>query len=186
MQHELTNLLPYSKIRAFRREYFLRLATVSLFLLAGLIVMHGVLLTPSYIYFNEQIGAKRAQLAQLSASLASGEEQEVGTRLARVEADTEYLKRLDGLPSGTKSMRAVLAVPHVGISLTRFAFTASDKVGESKLSISGVAASRDALQRYNLALGTLPFVSSTDLPISTFAKETDLPFLITLTGTMTP
>lgn len=186
MHRELTNLLPSDKSRAFRREYFLRLATVSLLLLTAVIVLHGLLLAPSYLYFNEQIAAKQAQLAQLSASLSQGEEQGVAARLTRIESDTQYLKQLETRPQATQSLAAVLSVPRPGISLTRFAFTASDKPGVSTLTLSGIAASRDSLQRYTGALGALPFVSNANLPISTYAQETELPFLITLTGTMTP
>jgi hypothetical protein len=32
----------------------------------------------------------------------------------------------------------------------------------------------------------LPYVAKADLPISSFAKETDIPFSITLTGSLTP
>ncbi len=54
------------------------------------------------------------------------------------------------------------------------------------MTVSGMAATRDALRQYATALGGLPYVSKADLPISAYAKDSDITFTITLTGTLTP
>ena len=185
MYRELTNLIPTERSRAFRQEYFRRLTAVALVVAAILIGVHGVLLAPSYIYFKEQLQAKRTQLALLEGSLTSVEEQEVSTRLANLESDMNHLNRLEQQPSMGALMRAILEVPRAGITLSSFSFTPGEGE-ESTLVMTGSAATRTALREYNLNLSGLPFVSKVDLPISTYAKETDLPFTITLSGTLTP
>jgi hypothetical protein len=52
--------------------------------------------------------------------------------------------------------------------------------------ITGSAATRTALQSFKEELASLPFVTSADLPISAFAKESDIPFSITVTGSLKP
>lgn len=186
MYRELTNLLPTQRSRAFRQEYFRRLTTVSLLMAAVLIGIHAIFLLPSYIYFKEQVQAKRAQLALLEGSLTSEEEQEVGARLQSLEDDAKHLNRLESYPTFGPLMTALLAVPRAGISITNVAYTPAEAEGESRLMLTGLATTRSALREYNQALGTLPIVSKVDLPISTYAKETNLPFSITLTGSLNP
>jgi len=186
MYRELTNLVPTERSRAFRQEYFRRLATVALVMLTVLIGIHAVLLAPSYIYFKEQVAAKRTQLALLEGSLTSAEEQEVGARLKSLEDDRNHLNRLASYPAFSTLMRALLEVPRSGIVLTNFSFAPGQGDAEARVMLSGVAETRTALREYNLALSSLPFVSKVDLPISTYAKETELPFTITITGSLTP
>ena len=114
MYRELTNLLPSERSRAFRQEYFRRLTTVVLLMLALLIGVLGVFLTPSYIYFKEQVAAKRTQLALLEGSLTSAEEQEVGVRLKNLEDNMSHLNRLETYPTMSALMRSLLAVPRPG------------------------------------------------------------------------
>jgi len=185
MSHELTNLLPSEKRRAFTREYFMRLAVVLLSLLGAATLMGAAMLVPPYLAFSQELRVKEADLARLAALLDNAQEKEVGERLASLAADAEHLSRLEALPSVTGGLRAVLAVPDEGVSIAHIAFTPSAS-GAHTMTLSGTAATRGALQRYEQALAALPFVESTNLPISTYAKEVDLEFIITLTGSFTP
>lgn len=186
MYRELTNLLPSDRSRALRHEYFLRLATVTLLTLSFVVVAAGVMLVPSYLSFTQEARVKQTELAQLAGTLEAAEEKEVGARLAQLEADVTHLNRLSSQPTASGALRAVLTVSREGISLDSFAYTPNTTAGENSLVLSGTATTRDALRRYNLALSALPFVSKSDLPISAYAKETELPFTITLTGTLRP
>lgn len=185
MSRELTNLLPLEKRRAFTREYFIRLATVGVLLLAVAALMGTAMLVPSYLAFTNELKEKEADVARLTALLESAQEKEVGERLTRLAAEAEHLKRLETAPSATGMVRAVLDVPDEGVQVAHIAYTPS-REGKHQMTVSGSAATRSALQRYEQALGALPFVGSTDLPIGTYAKEADLEFIITLTGAETP
>ncbi|HYE22887.1 MAG TPA: hypothetical protein VEA92_00330 [Candidatus Paceibacterota bacterium] len=185
MSRELTNLLPPEKRRAFTREYFMRLATVTLSLFGVAILMGAAMLVPPYLAFSQELRVKEADLARLNALLDNAQEKEVGERLTRLSDDVEHLSRLKTQSSGTSAVRAVLAVPHEDIRITHIAFTPSPD-GTHTMNISGTAGTRSALQNYDQALAALPFIEATNLPISTYAKEIDLEFIITLTGPFTP
>lgn len=185
MSDELTNLLPGEKRRAFAREYFIRLAVVSLLLFGAATLMGAAMLVPPYLAFSQELRVKEADLARLDALLDNAQEKEVGERLTSLAADAEHLSRLEALPSVTGALRAVLAVPDEGVHVAHIAFTPSPD-GAHTMTLSGTAATRSALQRYDQALAALPFVESTNLPISTYAKEVDLEFIVTLTGTFAP
>lgn len=184
MYHELTNLLPRDRSRALRREYFLRLGVSALWAVGFLIVASGVLMAPTYLKMSEKVAVEQEHLARLTNTLGSSEEQEVGARLTRLSSDTEYLQQLSKGSSGSEALRAVLSVPHGGVVITRVAYSRGQS--DNTLILSGTAATRDTLRRYYNTLSALPYVAKADLPIGTYAKETELNFTITLTGTLTP
>ncbi|MEA2701798.1 MAG: hypothetical protein QOE22_507 [Candidatus Parcubacteria bacterium] len=187
MPSELTNLLPEARKRRFRRQYFLRLGTVTFLLLVLLALLHAALLLPTYLYARGEVARAEAGLATFNAAGDAAGEAEVVARQARLKAATGNLSRLGTAPAASAPLRAVLAVPRPGIALTGFTFAAPASANATaRMQVSGVAASRDALRQYVAALGALPFVTGADLPISAYAKETDIEFTITLAGTLRP
>lgn len=186
MYRELTNLLPKSRRKANRAAYFFRLSTVGVLMLALLVVISGILLVPTYLYLAQQVTANEARVAHLDEALASSEEQAVNARLEQLAQDASHLAELSSKASASGAIRAVLAVSRPGIALSGFTFTAGKEGEEHRMTVSGLAASRESLRRYDQALAALPFVSSANLPISAYAAESNIPFTITLTGTLLP
>lgn len=184
MSSELTNLLPEERIRAFRRSYLFKLAAAGALLIAVLAAIHGALLVPAYLYLHDQVALEEAHLSEINANLASSGEGEMHARLARLESDAARLDTLAGAPSAAAVIRAILAVPRPGITISGFTFHAPSPDG--RLSVTGMATTRESLREYDVALSALPFAKSADLPLSAYAKENDIPFTITLTGSLTP
>jgi hypothetical protein len=187
MSHKLINLLPEDRIKAWRRDYFIRLGTVGIFLLILLTVIHGTLLFPSYLSLSGKREAKANELAHLQQNLAGSKQSELQARLVSLKGDATYLSKLGTTPSASASVRAILAIPHGGIKLTGFTFNAPSATDSSgQMTVTGVATTREALRAYNLALSGLPFVTAVDLPISAYAQESDIAFTMKLSGTPTP
>jgi len=187
MSHNLINLLSEDRIKALRRDYFLRLTTVAIFFLTLVVIIHGVLLFPSYLSLTQKHREKVTELAEINAKLEDSKQNEVQTRLAALKGDATYLARLTTIPSASSAVRAVLAVPHSGIRITGISFASPLKnAGSGKMMITGIAATREALRAYDLALSGLPFVSNADLPISAYAEESNIIFTVTMTGSLTP
>jgi Tfp pilus assembly protein PilN len=183
MFSELTNLLPGSRVRAFRRGYFLRVATLALLLIAGVIIVHGLLLLPTYLFAHTEVSRESEHLAGLNATLQTSEEKQVQTRLGMLASGVTYLDRLATTTTASAAITAILQVPHAGISLNGLTPPGATA---GIMSLSGVASSRDTLQQFSNALSRLPFITNADLPISAYAKDTNIPFTITLTGTLRP
>lgn len=187
MYPELTNLLPSSAIRAVRREYFMRLATVAAGLLVIALVVHSVLLFPSYLRAHEEVTRQQAEIDQISKQAAASQEKDAAARIRSIQDDIAYLGRLTTTPTASGAVRAVLSVSRPGIRLNSFTFTAPAKPGApGQMTLSGTAATRDSLRQYVLSLGQLPYITKADLPISSYALESSIPFTITLTGTLRP
>jgi hypothetical protein len=186
MYNELTNLLPRSKAKMLRRDYFIRLTTVGVFLLVVLVIIHGILLIPSYLYAHQEVATESTALDRVSKSLATTQAQQVQSQLSTLQSEATYLTRLSSTPEASVTLRAILAVPHQGISLTGFSFTPASGGTPGTMTVSGIAATREELSSYDQALGALPFVSNANLPISDYAQESKIPFTITLTGSLQP
>ncbi len=184
MTNNQTNLLPESKTRALRAVYFMRLAVVSVLLLAGVAIVHGVLLLPSYLYVQQEVDVKKAELAQLATTLAGTEEQAVSARVTALQSDATHLLALAETPKASAAVRAIIGLPREGVRLTGFSF-APDPAG-ARMTVTGVATTRESLRRFEQTLSDQPYVASADLPISAYAKERDIAFTITLAGTLTP
>lgn len=183
---ELSNLLPRSRKRALRREYFVRLVTVLLGLATVLVIIHSVLLVPAYLYAHREASREQAMLDSFATSASSAQEREVNAQIAAVQTDITYLGRLNELPTASGATRAILAVPHPGVTLTGFTYTAPTKTEQAHMTVTGVASTRDVLRSYVSSLGQLSYVSKADLPISAYAKESAIPFTVTLTGSLRP
>jgi len=183
---ELTNLLPRARVRATRREYFVRLVTVALGLATLMVVILGVLMVPAYLYAHGQAAREQVDLNRMASSASSAQERAVNAQINAVQADITYLGRLSTVPMASDAIRAVLAVPHPGVTLSGFTFTAPTATAQAQMTVTGKASTRDTLRAYVAALGQLPYVSKADLPISAYAKDSAIPFTVTLTGSLRP
>lgn len=190
MNPELTNLLPPERIRAFRREYVVRLATIGALLLAALLFVAALLLVPSYRYLDRAYAEKQSSLAALGEDDEAGNGAENAANNAAILAEAAQLASLGESGGASDAIRSVLAVPRPGIALSGITFAAfSEKKGvrtPATIKVSGIAATREALRSYDLALSEMPSVSSADLPISAYAKESNIAFAITLTERAQP
>lgn len=186
MTTDLTNLLPRDRRRSLARDYLFRVLVVVLWLLTVLVIIHGLLLLPSYLYVNQQIQARETQLATLELAASGATQQELKSRISALETRAKLLAALGTQGAASSAMRAVLAAPRPGIRLHGFTYAPSTKPEENKMTLNGIAATRESLRQYLGVLDTLPYVTKAELPISAYAKERDIAFTITLTGTLIP
>lgn len=172
MSHDVTNFLPSDKLRAFRRGYFLRVGTLAVFLLVFLVVTHGVLLIPAYLYAQDLKSQAEAQLSARSLEALGEEHEGITGRIELLETAAKTLIAFLAPTTATERFESILALPTLGITLS------SLSVDQNRMRITGSAVSREALREYHLALSALPFVAQADLPLSSYAKETDIVFAI--------
>lgn len=184
MQHELTNLLPGDRLTAVKQDYFWRLGTLIIFILALLIVAHGLLLVPTYHYVSGEKARQEELLAQASEQLGLKEGKDITERLAALQSNAGQLIKLKSGSHISSIVEEVLSIPRAGITITSLSFAPilprRDEVGH--VQIRGTASTRDTLQNYKEALASVPGVTLVELPINAYAKERDIQFDISLTG----
>ena len=186
MMNELTNLLPHDRKKAFERVYLFRLLTVSMLMLSFIIISSGALLVPSYIYQHQHNALRGQEVERLNSMLNFSGDKEVASRVAALSMDTTYLLRLATTSSATGAVTAILAIPRTGITISGLSYTPAQRGNDGKMILNGNAATRAALHEFINALSKEPFITNADLPISAYAKERDIQFSVTLTGTLSP
>lgn len=192
MHNEFTNLLPHERRDALRREYFMRLSVVAALLVTSLSLSAAALLLPTYLFLEKSARAKEARLANIETVRMSTDEAALSVRLAALSSNVAALQMLASAPTASAVIRGILAIPHPKIALSSVAYTPSARVEPSRagvagekrkgtLIISGTAATRNALRAYQLALQKSPLAQSAELPVSSYAADTNGAFTITLT-----
>lgn len=181
MSTELTNLLPSERRHAIRREYLLRFSTLTLAAVGVLAIVHGLLLVPAYAFVKDQVVVQEKRVQALSEERAVSGFTDLSERIRAFSERATNLQELRTVPSASEAVRAVLGVPHQGITLHSFTLGALKQGEAGRMSVSGTAATRESLRAFDGELSKLPFVTATDLPLSAYAKESDIGFSITLT-----
>lgn len=183
MDNEPINLLPTERQSALSREYLIRVAVTVTFLVTLLIVTAGALLVPTYIFLTQSASAKQDQLANVEAILSSANEKSLSARLVTLAGETARLSALGTIPSASATIRTVLVTARPGVMLSGFGYTRADDKSSGTLTVSGIAATRDALRSYQLALQSSSFAAAANLPVSAYAKDTNIEFTIMVTLT---
>lgn len=181
MHNELTNLLPPERQRALSRIYLARLSVVGAVFIIALTLASTALLLPTYVFLNQSAEAKEKRLAAVNSALATSDEKVLSERLAALTRDAAILTALADNPSASESLRSVLSVPRPGIALSGLSYALERGTRFRSVSLSGVAATRDALRRYQLALEDAPSIAAASLPVSAYAKDADISFAVTVT-----
>lgn len=183
MHNELTNLLPPERLRALRRDYFVRLGIVGVFLVIILTLAAAILLLPTFVLLTTNESAAKIHLASIESSLSSSDDAALSAKLAALSNSAASLSALANTRSVSMTVRTILAVPSPGVTLSHLEYSSATDTNNNPntLTISGIAATRDALRSYQLALQGSSFVHSADLPVSAYAKDTNITFTITVT-----
>jgi len=180
------NLLPEMRKDALARMYQLRLAVVGVLVLSGVLLVHAIGMLPSFLYIEQLQRVYEADLSGIGEKLAGLEEKAIRLRVTTLESRAKELQKTAEEGTASNVLRAVTALPHPGIQIDHLSFTRGKGDQTPSMTIAGMATSRETLRAYSATLSLLPYVEKADLPISAFAKETDIPFSITLTGPLTP
>lgn len=187
MKHELTNLLPRERTKAFRQIYFVRLLTVAVCIGVLLVLVHGLLLIPTYLVLSAEASEAKSALQTLTnAQRDDGPKDEAGKKLEALNSDATRLEVVGSYVSATETIASVLKTPRAGIAISRFSYAPPSVSGEGKLTLTGKAQTRPALDAFVKELKKNSRFSVIDLPISAYAKETNLDFTISISGDFTP
>lgn len=178
---DLTNLLPIERQRAFSREYRLRLSVTALILISLLASVSALFLLPTYVFLTKSAVTKSARLANIESVLSSADERTLSAHLTALANNAKLLISLGRAPSPSEIVREALAVSRPGIKISGFAYEPAATKKPGTLAVSGVAATRDALRSYQLALQSATFATAAALPVSAFAKDAEIPFTIIVT-----
>jgi len=177
----MINLIPTEEQKVTTKGFFFRLFIVFLFLLSFCIFVALVTLVPSYFFVNN-----KEKVAQMKLEIQKNEP------IPQLDQDTlSLIKNIDDkltiIESSEKNkflvsekvINQIMASKMPDIRITRISFD-KNAAFEKKVSIYGIAPSRERLLLFRKSLEENPAFSKVDLPVSNFIKGSDIQFYLRL------
>lgn len=173
----MINLIPPSARTQVKQEYWIRVGSVWMILIAIALCMVALLLVPVFVLvkkqqavFGDQFASAQDTQAQFSAA----------ADLLKNANDAAALLsggQTDFMPSAI--FETVNSVLTSEIIITQY--NISKKEGVQSVAVIGQATSRTALAAFRDALESHPRFASAELPLANLAKDVDILFNITVT-----
>ena len=173
----MINLIPPEGHIAMKREYVLRVGATFCLLLSGVLVLLTAALVPTYVLISAQLKAhevgpitdeKRDEVAQ-----ANGEVARMRDVLAQLSTSTQDI-------AASEIIQEVSRYAPQTITFKTFRIDAPKGTVQS-IQVQGVATTREVLAKFKNDLEGSPMFDKAQIPLSDLAKESDLPFVVTIT-----
>jgi len=187
------NLLPDEQKTAVTSEYRWRLGVVVLCALLVTLVIALVMLVPSFVYSRVTLSQLNDTLERVTREAESKGAEEQADNLEMWQRRVLTLKP-HNKPVGyvSESIAEVRELSGEFIAITGVAFaqleagakqseTKTDNNPPERITVSGVAARRQSLFELKTRLENTAEFQDVELPISSFAQDTDIDFTLTLT-----
>jgi hypothetical protein len=181
MRDELTNLLPPERLRALALNYYIRLGVVSLASVTVLTMAAAVLLIPSYVFLDNSLRVKQERLANMEAARSVTNESALTDRITQLSNEVGTLSALAHAHSSVQIARSILSISRTGIRISGFSYAPAVGKTPGTIALRGISQTRDNLRTYQSALQSAPGVASANLPVSAYAKDSNIDFTVTVT-----
>ena len=174
----MINLIPPQGHKVIKREYLLRVtATLSmLFGAVGIILAIGCV--PVYVLVNAQINA-----LTIATEKERVEDVSLGDAEEEIRTTKEILGQLHSVTGDTRASELLHEVEELaptGISFRNFTM-GYEKSTVHTIAVEGTATTRETLIRFKKDLETSSTFQSAEVPIAELAKDTNLPFSMSIT-----
>ena len=174
----MINLIPPSAQKQVKHEYWIRVVTVWM-LLAGIsFVMCAFFLIPAYVLVQNQLDNYSTQFAEADTNNKSLKASE--TAIIEANAISGLLTQSESIVSFSSIIDEIEKSKNANILLFNFSVTRTGTIFTS-ITISGTASSRATLSAFKEALDSNILFEKVELPLSSLAKDKDIPFTITIT-----
>lgn len=171
-------LLPERDMQTVMREYRLRLITVAVIFLLIATVLAGTLLSPSFVLTGSR---EKIVAEKLDTVLATQKKLLVGDPDTLARDTKELIQLLSArtrVPTVSSLVDRALYHRTAGIRITAINTTVSDS---STVILSGIASTRQSLSSFVKKLEADGEFSAVSVPVSNFAKSTNLEFSLSIT-----
>lgn len=177
----MINLLPLSEKKKILTEYRLRLGVVSVFAVAGLVLASLALLGPSYFLSISKHTLVSSDLARLEAAhVGVPQAGDAVTEIKVVNKKVDIFLKTEKVPHLVFSETILKIIATKGAQVKIIGFMYDAVPDRERVTLSGVAASRDSLAQFVEALKKDTTFTTVTLPISSYVKSTDIDFSIVL------
>lgn len=174
----MINLIPPEAHTRIKTEYWIRVLTTWLFLLAVAATVVGALLLPAYVLVSSQV-SRSATDADLARARV-GEHDTTTKVLDAAAEESRLVMAMSQTPELMGVVEMIEGLVPAGVEATSYTL-ARQSSWVAPVVLGGTASTRTALATFRDALLTHPKIVKVDLPISNFAKDKDISFTVTFT-----
>lgn len=174
----MINLVPPTARTQIRTEYWVRVVSVWALVVAGSLVIVALLLLPPYVLVSSQESVYADSAAAARGEVAAADEAEAALQAAN--SQSQRVISAQQQPRFLPVLSRIEAMTPPAVALREFRFRRSESGGVAPVSVTGVAATRQALADFRDTLEADPGIERVDLPISNLANDRDLTFSITI------
>jgi type IV pilus assembly protein PilM len=174
------NVLPIEEKKSIRREYWVRLMTISFHLISFIGVLAVLLLIPSYFLSVSKESLAEEKLEEFNRLNPEISTLNIDNTINDINAKLTFLTKNDLNPEITEKVFGwVLKNKPQGITFSQMLFSKRTD-GSLALELHGVAGDRVALRDFKTILDSNPDYKEVNLPISNFLEKSDLIFTISI------
>ncbi|MBI4086689.1 hypothetical protein HY416_01760 [Candidatus Kaiserbacteria bacterium] len=175
----MINFLSPEAKQAVKREYFTRVVSVWMLLLAAVATVGAALLGPTYVLLIRQLDALSQEIITLEKE--SDTEQYLATREALSGAHDLALQLAVSYSGPTPSQILTEVRKSQTDAIVIYGFSYERAVGRpDAVTVRGTASTREALAQFTAALERNPLFARAEVPVSDLASDRELPFTLTI------
>lgn len=174
----MINLIPPAAKRRVILEYWIRMVSVWMFMVCGIIIVTTLLLIPVYVLVHSKIEAYAVSATEALNSVAEYDISSSALISASVQAN--LLLQLSEQENFSDLITVLENSKNAGVSIKSFSFTRTPE-GLAPVDITGDAKTRQDLADFREALLKNEAVEKVFLPISNLAEDRNIDFTISVT-----
>lgn len=175
------NLLPESEKKRILKEYRLRKTTIILSFLFATGLISFIFLIPSYMLSSSRDKEVSNRIDAVRRSTIVGEANEINASLVDTNLKIQSLKIEENEVLIKDLFDRVLSKKTDSIRIVDIQFRKKQTDG-NEIELSGIARDRESLSAFIKSLEEEDLFLNVDIPVSSFAKETNANFSVNITG----
>jgi len=175
----MLELLPNTQKKALKKEYFLRLSVIFLLFLFVAGILFFVFLSPSYFLSTEKEKIVNIEFEKRKKSNVALDDEDFWSDIKNSKEMIALLLPSTDTHSIKDLIVKIISKKNSGIMIDGLSMSYS-KNGQHQIFIRGVSKNREFLKSFSESLKAENEFTNVDLPISNFAKISDIEFNITL------
>ncbi len=177
----MINLIPNQEKKKMTKDFYIRLLSLCFIMLSTCIFLASLLLLPSYFFSSYKNNTAKDKLGMQNSGEIPTFNKEASAIIEDINSKMNILEKSNKSKFlvSEKIIQNILLKKPQNIQITQVSYDDHVTAGK-KISISGVALSRDALLSFRKSLEDSSMFKTIDLPISNFVKGANIQFYLTL------
>lgn len=176
----MINLIPPQGHSSLHLEYILRVASTVSILFGFLAIALAIAFIPTFVLIDVQIQTLDAEQNKELDKVEAVDQAE--KEVARTRKVITQLRAGQGTAPMISMIDEVARLTPATISLTQYIISDIAQPKEAQtIQVQGTATTRDALAGFKKHIEASPLFEAAEIPIADLARETDLPFTMTIT-----